>query len=273
MHVKNSRPAAIRTESSRTEPSLTRAPSDRPNSLLTPIKKGDSHARAQAGQLRDISEGVRNGSITSREAEKLLEQQKKLADATARAKADGVVTKDEARELALLRFQAQQSINKATHNRERDVFAPFDQTAQRQADQIDRIANGRQNGTITHREAGGLLGQQADIADARQNVSSPLSHWMVDHQLDEAAQDIRHHSRPGTQRPPLDLGPGSPLPGPFPFPRPPIDIQPLPLPFPRPPVDIQPLPLPIRPPIDLGPRPLPEPQPFPVIKPWQGVLV
>jgi hypothetical protein len=163
-----------------------------------PLPGGDLDARVQGKQLHDIAEGVRNGSITSNEAEKLLAQQKELADATAAAKADGKVTLGERLRLAAMEAKTGKAIDQAKNNFQRDFSAPFDPSAQKQASQIDRIANGRQNGNITHTEASKLLGQQKDIADHR-NDGNFFGSFMANHEQNQAEGDIRRHSRPGTQ--------------------------------------------------------------------------
>lgn len=213
------------------------------------FERADGTSKTQGRQLNDIADGVRNGSITSQEAEKLLKQQQEIATAQQQAKADGKVTKEEARELRMLQARAELSIYGATKNGERDMFAPFDSNAQRQADQLERLGNGRSSGNITTAESSKLLGQQVGIADARGDADSPLETAALDGKLDAADKDISLHSRPGTQ-----FG-GVIIPHPLPFPRP------LPLPFPRPELP-QPLPFP-RPPLDTLPLPRPELPRFP----------
>jgi hypothetical protein len=165
-----------------------------------PVKPGaDAQTRAtQGNQLHTIADGVRNGSLTEQEAQKLLTEQQAIADAQKAAMADGKLTMGERLKLGLMQHRADQNIQKATHNNERDVFAFFDKDAQRQAGQIDQIANGRTNGNITNFEAGKLLGQQAKIAGARDN-HGPFGGLLTDMQQDKAAKDIARHSKPGTQ--------------------------------------------------------------------------
>ncbi len=178
-----------------------------------PGRTGDRDARVQAGQLHDIADGVRNGSITTQEAEKLLAQQKQLADATAAAKADGNVSFFERLQLNAMEAKAGRSIDQAKNNFEQDFFADFDPTAQVQADQIDQIANGRQNGNITHNEASGLLGQQTNIADARGNMDSMSDLFSLAGQQGQAAGDIQNQSRRGDQTKPFLPPFPKPLPG------------------------------------------------------------
>jgi hypothetical protein len=197
-----------------------------------PRPTADAHARTQGRQIGEIADGVRNGSITEQEAEKLLKQQQELTKAHTEAKADGKVTKEEALRLRLMEAKANLSIHMAANNKDRDVFARFDGDAQRQANQLDQLANGRSNGNITNSEASKLLGQQVAIADARGDADSPIENFMLDRQLDQADRDIKHHSRPGTQFGPFK--PPFPTPLPLPFPRPlPLPELPRPLPLPE----------------------------------------
>jgi hypothetical protein len=192
--------------------------------------RADAHARAQGRQLHEIADGVRNGSITEQEAERLLKQQQDLTKAHTEAKADGKITKEEALRLRLMEAKADLSIHVAGNNKDRDVFARFDSDAQRQANQLDRLANGRSNGNITNSEASKLLGQQVAIADARGDADSPLENFMLNRQLAQADRDIKHHSRPGTQ-----FGPFKPFPFPTPLPMPrPLPLPELPRPLPLP---------------------------------------
>jgi hypothetical protein len=159
----------------------------------------DAKTRATQGdQLHDIADGVRNGSLTEQEAETLLNEQKAIADAQKAAMADGKLSLGEKLRLSLMQGRAGQNIDRASHNSQRDVFAHFDSDAQRQAAQIDQIANGRTNGNITNSEAGKLLGQQAQIADARDNTGG-LSGLVADLKQAQAQKDIDRHSKPGTQ--------------------------------------------------------------------------
>jgi hypothetical protein len=190
------------------------------------IKLGDKFERKQGAQLNEIADGVRNGSITADESKKLLEEQKAIAQAQREAEADGKVTKSEELKLKLMQMRAERNIDSAAGNKDRDVFARFDKDAQRQADQIERLGNGRTTGNITDWEASRLLGQQAEIAGARDGATGPLGDFMLDRKLDQAEKDIKHHSRSGTQLP-TDIFPGPkplPLPLPKPFPLPEIEL-------------------------------------------------
>jgi hypothetical protein len=180
-------------------------------------RPGDANGRTQGRQLHDIAEGVRNGSITSQEAERLLQQQENIAKATDKAMADGKLSPLERLQLQAMQTQADLSIYRAGHNGQRDLGARWDSGAQRQADQIDRIASGRANGNITANEATGLLDQQEQIADLR-DVGGWLGHMLTNFVQNMAEGNISFHSLRGDQ----DKW------GPFPLPTLPFPSRPLP---------------------------------------------
>ncbi len=204
----------------------------RPGPYLPPdIFQPDAKTRAtQANQLDQIAQGVRNGSITAQEAEKLLAEQAKISDYQKQAMADGFLSQEERLKLGVMQAGAALNTYQAANNGDRNAFAGLDRNAQRQADQISRIADGRRSGNVTNTEAGHLLRDQVEIADARGDADSPREHLALNQKLSEADRDINYHSQKGTQ---LHL---KPLPWPQPVPLP----VPEPLPFPKP----QPLPYP-----------------------------
>ena len=183
---------------------------------LTP----DAQTRAKQGeQLGTIADGVRDGSLTEQETQGLLKEQEAIANAQREAMADGNLTPEERLKLGMMQMRADRNIDQARGNAARDVFAPFDADARRQAAQIDQIASGRTNGNVTNFEAGKLLGQQADIAGSR-GANGPLANAITDMKQNEAAKDISLHGKPGTQ---LELKP-------FPQPLPLLRPEPKPLP-------------------------------------------
>jgi hypothetical protein len=164
-----------------------------------PKRAPDAQTRGTQGdQLHDIAEGVRNGSLTEKESQKLLAEQQKIADAQKAAMADGKLTLGERLKLGMMQSQAGQHIDSAKGNKDRDFFASLDKDAQRQADQIDQLAKGRTSGNVTNSEAGKLIGQQADIAETR-GSNGKLGGLLTDIKQDQAQKDIERHSKPGTQ--------------------------------------------------------------------------
>ncbi len=159
---------------------------------------GDANGRAQGRLLHEIAEGVRNGSITAEEAERLLAQQESISKATDQAMADGKLTQEEKLRLQLLQAQADYNIYRAGNNNQRDLGARWNSTAQTQANQIDQIANGRRSGNITASEATGLLDQQERIADLR-GSGSWFGELLAGFMQWQAGGDISWKSLPGDQ--------------------------------------------------------------------------
>jgi hypothetical protein len=199
---------------------------------LPPLFQPDAKTRGtQANQLGQVADGVRDGSITAQESEKLLKEQQDIAAYQQKAMADGKLSKGEQLQLGVMQARAALNVHQASTNGDRNVFAGLDQNAQRQADQIDQIAAGRRSGNVTNTEARELLGDQVEIADARGDADSLGERLELGNKLNEADREIKHHSKPGTQ---WDL---KPFPHPFPLPGPrplPFPEFPRPLPLPRP---------------------------------------
>jgi hypothetical protein len=230
---------------------------------LPPFFPGDAKTRnTQANQLDQISQGVRSGSITAQESEKLLAEQAKISDYQKQAMSDGFLSKEERLRLDVMQAGAALNTFQAANNGDRNAFARFDNTAQRQANQISQIADGRRSGNITNSEAGHLLRDQVEIADARGDADSFGEHLALNGKLNAADRDIKYHGQKGTQPHFKPL----PWPQPLPMPRP----EPLPLP--------KPLPFPLPGPITTLPFPKPGPittQPAPGemhILPFKGVI-
>jgi hypothetical protein len=200
-----------------------------------PGKGADAQTRAtQANQLDQISKGVANGSVTAQEAERLLKEQQDIAAYQQKAMSDGKLSMTEQLTLNVMQAKAGLNVHQASTNGDRNVFAKLDQNAQRQAAQIGQIADGRRSGNITNHEAGHVLGDQVEIADARGDADSLTERLALNAKLNRADRDIKNHSRPGTQ---IDF-----------------DVKPFPIPFPRPMPQPRPLPFPELP----RPMPLPE---------------
>ncbi len=218
----------------------------KPGPYLPPdIFLGDSKTRnTQANQLDQISQGVRNGSITAQESETLLAEQAKISDYQKQAMSDGFLSQEERLRLDVMQSRAALSTFQAANNGDRNAFARFDGNAQRQANQISQIADGRRSGNITNSEAGHLLRDQVEIADARGDADSPREHAALQGKLNGADRDIKYHGQKGNQ---FHFEPQPwPQPVPLPWPQPePLPI-PKPLPFPEPgPIVIQPFPGPV----------------------------
>lgn len=173
--------------------------------------EAESTARSrQASQLHRIADGVSNGSITAKEASELLKTQQGLTRATDEALADGKITEQEKLSLGVRRAAASLSIETASNNKDRSLAAQLglNANAKKQATQLHQLADGRKFGTITNPEAVRLLGQQANLAEAR---SDSKRSGEVDNRLAAAARSLDLHDEVGTQTPPtirVGLGKG-----------------------------------------------------------------
>jgi hypothetical protein len=139
--------------------------------FLTPDRSARLADR-QADQLEDIQQGVRDGSVSQEEAQRLLSQQSRVSNATARATADGVITEAEAAQIRKLQSQADDSIFEATTSREFRTQVQDPSLTERQAQQIASIAEGVRNGTLTGAEARTLLREQVGVAEALERAQS-----------------------------------------------------------------------------------------------------
>ncbi len=128
-------------------------------------KRSAEVANAQAGQLEQIQRGVQNGTISSQEATKLLEQQAKIAESIKAASADGSISDSERASIRRQQMMAGFGVSQASNSLEFDhLFSRDTLLSQRQAEQIGSIAQGIRSGSLTGGEASSLLTGQADIA-------------------------------------------------------------------------------------------------------------
>jgi uncharacterized membrane protein YebE (DUF533 family) len=75
--------------------------------------------RRQAEQSHEINRGIRNGTLTAREAAELRDEQARIANLERRAKADGIVTGHERSVIRNAQQNAGRHIDQETHDRER----------------------------------------------------------------------------------------------------------------------------------------------------------
>jgi tellurite resistance protein len=171
--------------------------------FLTPARS-QQLANTQGRQLDSIQQGLKNGSLTEQEASKLLGQQAQIAEATARAGSDGVISAQEAANIRLMQLKAGLDTFLASHNSARGT--PGDAVAKEQAAQIGRIASGVRSGSLTGAEANTLLTDQADIAqtvaDARSDGEVDfVEEQMVNIRQDAASFEIGLEKRDGEKAP------------------------------------------------------------------------
>lgn len=171
--------------------------------FLTPVRS-QQLANTQGSQLDSIEKGLKNGSLTEQEASKLLGQQAKISEATARAGADGVITAQEASNIRRLQSQAGFDTFLATHNKAHGTAG--DATAKTQAAQIGRIADGVRSGSLTGAEANTLISDQADIAQTAGEAKADGEVDFIEEQLlnirqDAASYEIGKEKRDGEKAP------------------------------------------------------------------------
>ena len=84
-------------------------------SAITPMAPRVADERA-ANQHHRIEQGVASGQLSHREARRLREQQRAIRRAEAQARADGVVTRAERRQLDRMRADASRNIRHQKHD-------------------------------------------------------------------------------------------------------------------------------------------------------------
>lgn len=171
--------------------------------FLTPARS-QQLATTQGNQLDSIEKGLKSGALTEQEASKLLGQQAKISEATARAGADGVITAQEAANIRRLQSQAGFDTFLATHNKAHGTAG--DATAKTQAAQIGRIADGVRSGSLTGAEASTLISDQADIAQTAGEAKADGEVDFIEEQLlnirqDAASYEIGKEKRDGEKAP------------------------------------------------------------------------
>jgi uncharacterized membrane protein YebE (DUF533 family) len=73
----------------------------------------------QANQESRIRDGIRDGSLTRREATNLIEEQRRIQTLESRAKADGVITRGEREQISRAQQNASRHIYQERHDSER----------------------------------------------------------------------------------------------------------------------------------------------------------
>jgi hypothetical protein len=156
----------------------------------------------QAGQLHQVADGMRKGTISTKEAEGLLKSQQEFTAKARSAMADGKLSAKEQIELQVVQQNLQAQITAAAQGAGGSlgsIFTGLDKNNGRQAAQLDKLADGIAQGTVTRSEASSLLGQQVGIADARGDADSAKESTAVTSQLDRADKTLENYSKPGNQ--------------------------------------------------------------------------
>jgi tellurite resistance protein len=147
-----------------------------PDSFVT-RGRSSQLANAQGNQLENIQKGIANGTISQKEAEQLLGQQARIADAVSNALSDGVITAEEQANIRRMQLMAGINIHQASSTRELSSLMRDPSTTRTQAAQVGQIAAGVRSGELTGKEASSLLNGQANIA---RNVREAMADGRVD---------------------------------------------------------------------------------------------
>ena len=154
-----------------------------------------------ANQEQRIGEGLKDGSLTAREAARLQREESQLNREWARAKADGVITPQERAGMERNLDRASRDIYRERHDAQ--VANPNNPINQRLGNQAERIAAGIRDGSLTNREAAHLERGESRIAaeEARFLRDGKLSGWerrKLDRDLNRESLQIdraRHNTR------------------------------------------------------------------------------
>lgn len=84
----------------------------------------------EANQQARINQGVRSGELTRQESRNLEREQGRIKAAESRAKADGVVTRQERQRITKMQNHADKKIAKKKHNKRKAPKARYHQQAQ-----------------------------------------------------------------------------------------------------------------------------------------------
>lgn len=140
-----------------------------------------AHAQTDAGTIqRDVNQqnrieqGLKNGSLTTREAGRLEREEARIDRQQARDLKDGTLTPKERARLRREQNQASRDINRLENNGARgdpnsEASKRMQADVQRNANQEQRIENGVRSGQLNNEQAGKLEAGQAriDRAEAR----------------------------------------------------------------------------------------------------------
>lgn len=86
--------------------------------LTTLPASADEIDRRQANQISRIQQGVRDGSLTRNEANRLIEEQKRIAEMERRAERDGRIDRNEKAAIDRAQDNASQHIRQERHDAE-----------------------------------------------------------------------------------------------------------------------------------------------------------
>lgn len=128
----------------------------------------DTTAQRDANQQQRIEQGLKSGSLTTREAGKLEKEEAHIDRLQARDMKDGHLSAAERAQLTAAQNKASRDIAAAKHNGangnpDSASSQRMQADVQRNANQEQRIASGLKNGSLTQREAGRLERGQSHV--------------------------------------------------------------------------------------------------------------
>jgi carboxylesterase type B len=139
--------------------------------------------KRQFAQKMRIKHGIKNGSLTRREATRLVKAQKRIKKVEALTKKDGKVTKREARLLERMQDKQSKKIYGQKHdeqtkqnNKKKKLKNKLEDKREkfvvnkRQENQKNRITHGIENGSLTKFEAKRLVKAQKRIAKIEKQI-------------------------------------------------------------------------------------------------------
>jgi len=128
-------------------------------------------------QGKRIRSGVQDGSLTKREAHKLVRKQKRVGHAAKKAASDGHVTPREKMRLEHMQNKLSRNIFRERHDKQGKMGPKPPPTAdpgvnRRRRYQRHRIAHGIKNGSLTKDEVKGIVAREKAIAKLEANMKS-----------------------------------------------------------------------------------------------------
>ncbi len=131
--------------------------------LLLPLAANAQNVNARQDEQHErIQAGVRNGSLTKREAQQLRDREARIRGAESRdRRSGGRLTDAERRDLQRRQNNASRDIYRQKHDGQNRDRAPY--VNSRRDEQRERIQSGVRNGSLTTREAQQLRDREARI--------------------------------------------------------------------------------------------------------------
>ena len=141
-------------------------------------KRKSRFGRRRSTQTGRIKAGVEDGSLTKREAGRLIGQQKRVGKMAEDMKSDGKVTFGERIKLERAQDKASRSIFRQRHDEQGEMGPKPDYEQwspgvnKRQRNQKFRVGQGIRSGSLTKEEAQGIIGKERELAKLEKDYKS-----------------------------------------------------------------------------------------------------